>query len=240
MIAVSASREEYALAFARESQQVYPIIDAFEQASGFALDQRRLLDAARVLACPIKKSDPHWQHGRVLYAAAREYLSRRTDVVVVSILDIGTAKGFSALCLFWALQDAGSDGWVTSVDVIDPASRERRNTAAEVDGLLTLQETLAPWSEARYITFLKSTGIEWLEAHPERVHIAFVDGKHSGSVVRREGKLLAARQQPGDLAIFDDVHIGDVSAAVTSLHNEYHLTYLQPLPNRAYAVGVRR
>lgn len=238
MISVAASREEYALAFARESQRTYPIIDAFEQSSGFALDQRRLLEAARVLACPIKRSEPHWQHGRVLYAAAREYLSRGTEPV--AILDIGSAKGFSALCLFWALREAGRDGWVTSVDVIDPQARERRNTVAEVDGLKTLAETLEPWPEAQSIAFLQSTGIDWLQAHPERVHIAFVDGKHTADVVRREGKLLTSRQQSGDLAIFDDVHIGDVSAAVTSLHHEYRLTYLQPLPNRAYAVGVRR
>jgi hypothetical protein len=58
--------------------------------------------------------------------------------------------------------------------------------------------------------------------------------------VRQEGVLLAQRQQTGDLCIFDDVHIGDVSAAVTSLHNEYKLEYLQVLPKRAYAIGVRR
>ncbi len=47
-------------------------------------------------------------------------------------------------------------------------------------------------------------------------------------------------QQPGDLAIFDDVHIPDVSVAVNTLHEFYRLEYLEVLPNRHYAIGVRR
>jgi hypothetical protein len=241
--------DTYERIFDLERQQSYPMIDAFEARMGFAVDRDRLEEAARVLCCPYKAAPPNWQHGRVLYAAARKYLAALDISVLrtpVRTLDIGTAKGYSALCVLWAFGDGVEDGitdYVSehfSVDVMPPDHRLRRGTIAEVDGLKTLAEILEPWPEAQRITFVESTGIDWLKAHPERIHIAFVDGKHRGDVVRQEGVLLAQRQQTGDLCIFDDVHIGDVSAAVTSLHNEYKLEYLQVLPKRAYAIGVRR
>lgn len=245
--------DEYQRIFDLERQNEYPCIDEFEQRMGFAIERERLERIARVLSCPMKAAAPNWQHGRVLYAAARNYaenLRRFSDAVKrlrkgelddkFRTLDIGTAKSFSALCVRLAVEDSGMECESFSVDVLPPSARVRRNTVAEVDGLKTLAEILEPFPEAQRIQFVESTGIDWLQNHPERIHIAFVDGKHSGSVVRREGVLISQRQQPGDLCIFDDVHIGDVSAAVTSLHNEYKLEYIQPLPKRAYAVGIRR
>lgn len=235
--------EDYERAFEKERQQEYPVIDAFEHRMGFAIDRDRLEAAARVLSCPIKAAAPNWQHGRVLYSATCKYLAD-SDADRVRTVDVGTAKGFSALCVRLAIEDTLSvfarECESFSVDVLPPSARVRRNTVAEVNGLKTLAEILAPFPEAQRITFVESTGIDWLQKHPERIHVAFVDGKHLGSVVRREGALIAKRQEPGDLCIFDDVHIGEVSAAVTSLHNEYKLEYLQPLPKRAYAVGIRR
>lgn len=233
---------EYQAAFDAERVKEYPVVDAFEQRMGFALDRARLEDAARVLACPLKKSPPNWQHGRVLYAAARKRIAGMSPGGL-SILDIGTAKGFSALCLQWAVNDmAGAQcgGVVTSVDVLDPLARVRRNTVAEVDGEVTLAETLAPWPEAQAITFRQSTGIEWLKAHKQQFEVAFVDGKHTGVVVAEEGRLLADRQEEGDLCVFDDLHLPEIEKAVISLSDLYALETLRILPNRAYAIGVRR
>ncbi len=230
---------DYREAFEKERLRTYPVIDAIEARCGYALDRDRLEQAAAVLACPVKANPPSWQHGRVLYAVTRQYLSQDPATFRL-LLDIGTAKGFSALCLQWAVDDAHARGQVVSVDVIDPTERRPRNTIAECDGYLTLAETLRPWPEAMDISFVCSTGVDWLNAHKERIHVAFIDGKHNGHVVRREGVLLTARQQTGDLAIFDDVHIPDVSVAVNSLHHDYRLEYIELLPNRHYAIGVRK
>jgi predicted O-methyltransferase YrrM len=229
--------EDYRLVFAKERQNVYPVVDAFEQKCGYWLDKGKVEMAAKVLACPIKKNPPNWQHGRVLYAAARAYLSHDAGI---SVLDIGTAKGFSALCLQWALEDSESIGLVTSVDIIDPTARVVRNTIAEVDGPVTLAETLAPWPEASQIRFVQSEGLDWLRNHPERIHIAFVDGSHHAETVWKEGLYLADRQEPGDLAIFDDIDRVDITAAVASLKHKYRFEYLEVLPNRHYAIGVRQ
>lgn len=227
----------YELAFNSERMNEYPPVDEFEERMCYALERSRLENAARVLACPLKKNPPNWVHGRVLYSLARNYLQGQIDV---SILDIGSAKGFSALCLLWALRDSDILGSVTSVDVIDPEARVRRNTVAELDGYKTLAETLAPWPESRAITFKKRTGAEELADSRARIHICFIDGKHDGKVVATEGYLLSQRQVVGDLVMFDDVHIPDVWEAVRTLRTKYELERLQILPNRAYAIGVRR
>lgn len=232
---------DYDRVFEAERAREYPVVDAFEARMGFAVDRQRLEQAARVLACPVKNNPPNWQHGRVLYAAARKRIAGMSPGGL-TILDIGTAKGFSALCLQWAVNDeAGAlvGGAVTSTDVIDPDARVRRNTVAEVDGLLTLRETLASWPEAQGIRFLHGTGIDALE-QMGNIEVAFVDGKHTGAVVAQECRLLAEHQEPGAVAIFDDVHLEDVGRAVKGLSAIYALETLALLPNRAYAVGVRR
>jgi predicted O-methyltransferase YrrM len=231
--------ETYQRIFEEERAQTYPMVDALEQRLGYAIKSERLLDLARVLSCPFKAAAPNWQHGRVLYAVTREYLHRSEDDAF-NIFEVGTAKGFASMCLLTALMDAEATGWVTSVDVMPPDERVRRNTVAEVTGLKTLHETLEPWPEAKGIAFIESTGIEWLTKHPERVHVAFVDGKHSGTVVRKEGLLLADRQESGDVVVFDDVHIPDVGAAVESLKRSYDIERLQVLPKRAYAIARRK
>lgn len=244
--ATTPAADDYFTAFYRETQEKYPILDAFEQGLGYAIPEIKIQTAAMILACPVKVNPPNWQHGRVLYAVAREYL-KRSPSRDLRMLDIGTAKGFSALCLALALEHAVAAhehppaGDIYSVDVIDPAARVRRNTVAEVYGLKTLDEILEPWEpHLRRVHFSQSTGIEWLERHPERVGVAFVDGKHDGHTVIREGRLLAARQEPGDMVVFDDVHIPSVSQAVHGLEGDYRVTVIQLLRNRHYAVATRR
>lgn len=156
------TRSDYDVAFEAELGEVYPVVDALELRHGYGLVRDRLDAAARVLACPVKTNPPNWQHGRVIYAVTRAYLEGATHDV--TLVDVGTAKGFSALCLLWAMQDAGCRGRVISVDVIDPMARVRRNTVAEVDGYRTLAETLAPWPESQAIEFRQQTGVDLLES----------------------------------------------------------------------------
>lgn len=231
--------EAYAAAFERERIQTYPMVDAFEKRMGYALDSEKLLRAARVLACPVKKSPPNWQHGRVIYAATLEYLIRTDRDEHHILLDVGTAKGFSALCLYWALWDSDRLGNVHSVDVIDPESSERRNTIAEADGPLSLYGVLEQWPEHAQIDFYRSTGQKFIMEHPYRFHVAFIDGKHSYEAVSWESALLAERQQSGDLVMFDDVQIAGVSKALKE-QRSYELEYLEILPNRKYAIGRRK
>lgn len=239
---MTATALDYQCIFDLERTHQYPLIDKFEERMGYAIDRAKLEQAARVLACPVKRNPPNWQHGRVLYASARRYIDDAAVVGELAFLDIGTAKGFSALCLRWAQIEARAATLanVVSVDVIDPMGRVPRNTIADVDGPKTLAETLAPWPEAQSIRFVQSTGIAWLEAHPDRLHVVFVDGKHTADAVATEAALIRARQVAGDLCIFDDVHLPEIAKVVNGLASYYTLERIDVLPTRAYMVGVRR
>jgi predicted O-methyltransferase YrrM len=235
--AVGADLDRYREAFSKESARRYPIVDAFETEHDYAIATDRLLDAARILACPVKVNAPCWQHGRLLYTALRSYVS--AGVGPFNVLDIGTAKGFSALMMRWALDDAGVDGAVTTLDVLDPKARVRRNSVIELNGYKTLSEFLTPYDGGYRITCRQSTGIDYLLKHGDRIHFAFVDGKHTGEVVAQESRLLSKVQQAGDVIVFDDVHLADVRAAVETVSDRYALRYLEVLPHRAYGIGVR-
>lgn len=232
----------YDAAFERERQNRYPAVDAFEARMGAMVDRDALEAAARVLACPLKVHAPCWQHGRVIYAAARSALRDAIyagkSAQPVNLVDVGTAKGFSALVLVWALRDAGIQGRVVSLDVIDPAARVRRNTVAEVGGHRTLPEILAPWREAETIEFVQSDAATWLMAHPMRVHLAVLDGKHTYQAVYAEQRLLARFQQPGDVIVYDDLQIPGVSEAIRALRG-YAIERVAALPERVYAIARR-
>ena len=242
------TREAYDRAFDTERARAYPAVDALEKEFGYAIDRARLEGAARVLACPVKPNPPCWQHGRVLYALVRKYLAGRPteapDVRMLptyQFLDIGTAKGFSALVMVWAVRDSGVPRVrISSCDVLDPAVSGFRNSVTDIgsDGL-TLADYLAPWPEAQTVGFWGMKATEWLQRHGGRIHFAFVDGKHSTEAVAEEARLLSERQQPGDIVLFDDLQMIAVRKGVAKLTG-YDMRILQASHERGYMLAVKR
>ena len=232
---------QYEFAFNTERQKTYPNIDMIEARMGYAINETLLLEMAQVLACPVKVNPPNWQHGRVLYSVARSFFARAPKNSY-NVLDIGTAKGFSALCLRVAACDAGAEAKITSLDVIDPEARIKRNTVAECDGLKTLRETIGPmlWGiHGKKIKFEFAKSVNWLMMHPDRLHFVFVDGKHQYQTVSQEIELLSLRQDSGDLIIFDDVQIDGVARAISEAV-DYDIEYLEAKEDRKYAIATRR
>lgn len=223
--------EQYAAAFERERRNEYPVIDAFEKRMGFAVDRERLEAAARVLACPVKKNPPNWCHGRIIYALGRSYLAR--DDGEQHWLDIGSAKGFSSVCMAWALRDAGHNGDVWTFDVIDPNSREPRNS---VEDGKTLEEFIAPFRPKGFFIRMRMAG---QELPPARINFAFIDGSHQYSGVKSDISIVTPRQQPGDIILFDDLQKPDVARAVSEMQG-YDLEYITLLPERMYAIAVKQ
>lgn len=241
----TATREEYDAAFERERAVSYPVIDAFEQRLGYCVGVARLEEAARVLCCPVKRNPPCWQHGRVLYALARDYL-RGAGEQDFSFLDIGTAKGFSATVLAWAFQERKPCGFgrsrIVSLDITDPDARVARNTVAEIDSLKTVPELVAPFMPVgANVTFLGTSSLDYLDGLPPeaRIHFAFVDGKHDWAHVSKEQQEIAERQKPGDVIVFDDLQFLGVAKAVSRLRG-YAVRPIKALPDRVYAVARKQ
>lgn len=238
-----ATREEYETAFRTEAANVYPNITEFEKRCGRAIHPDVINGMAKILACPVKANPPNWQHGRVLYAEARRYLMADGHISkVFCFVDIGTAKGFSALCMAHAINDAGVVGKVLTYDVIDPHSREPRN--APTDTLPEIPdafELVAQFRPQRVPIFLFGANERPTTEH--RINFAFIDGKHSYESVKNDMGAMSIRQQRGDVIVFDDLQIEGVARAVAELSmiglGRYEIEALEAHPGRRYAIARR-
>jgi len=226
------TREQYDAAFERERRNVYPVINEFEARLGFAVGRERLEAAARVLACPVKKNPPNWMHGRVIYALGRKYLTENASGT--AWLDIGSAKSFSACVMSWAIDDAGRDGIIQSIDIIDPNSREPRNS---VEDGKTIDEFAAPFRAAGVPIVFEIAGQHRADSY--RIGFAFIDGSHTYDGVKSDISVVTPRQQSGDIILFDDVNKEQVNLAVREMAG-YDIEYLRLLPQRAYAIATKK
>lgn len=247
---MSPTAHDYEAAFARECCFEYPYMEIWEEEVGYAIDRGRLEMMARVCACPIKRNPPNWQHGRAVYALARkriETLPAPQPSRLHTFLDVGTAKGFSALCLLWAIHDANRpDISVVTVDVIDPGSTAPRNSIRDLDGPCDLMGYMGPFMpqlDGMMMAALCSTGVDFLQQMVERrepIPFAFVDGKHSEDQVAIEARLLSQVQERGDMILFDDLQMIPVRRAVGRVEAlGYRLELIKPCKERTYGWATK-
>jgi len=234
-------RKAYDDAFARARAIEYPELDRFEKLAGYAVDRERLEQAARVLQCPIKVNAPNWQHGRVLYTLARQYIAWAAAPTV--FLDIGTAKGFSAVVMSWAIADADvCDHRIVSLDVVEPDTFVRRNSVVECEKLQTVQQYVLPFvaPDVR-IEFLGGGSGRWFAVTPPDVHVgfAFIDGKHTFQSVALEALQIERRQVRGDVMVFDDMQIDEVARGAMQLRGYRREGIHLPSARRSYCVAVK-
>ena len=236
------SEEKYHEAFLKECRSSYPEVQAFEDRCGFAVNVDKLQSAARVLACPLKVNPPSWAHGRVIYSAVRKLLA--IDASAGVFLDIGTAKGFSAVAAGWAIEDSKASHTVLSVDIVDPTLKVSRNSVIEThNALFTVAEFVAPFRSSSVAMKFFGGGsmplIQHLQDSQQRVRFAFVDGKHTYEAVVAEIGHLKDLQRSGDVTVLDDLQIAPVAQAASKLRG-YDVTMLSAGPLRRYAVAVRQ
>lgn len=229
----------YAAAFEAERAQGYPVMDALEAHFGYGLDRRRMEAAARVLACPLKKNPPNWQHGRLIYAVGRHYLSQGNRWREPQTwVDIGTAKGFSACVMSWVFEDTSVPGDIFSYDIINPYSREPRNS---VEDGKTVREFIEPFAAPGVFMSFHSAEAKRALSPQMRINFAFIDGSHTYDGVRADIELVSSRQRSGDVILFDDMQIPGVRRAVFEAWAErYAIEEIELLPKRRYAIAVRQ
>jgi predicted O-methyltransferase YrrM len=233
-------REQFEQAFERARAIEYPEIDKFEKLVGYAVSRERLEEAARVLQCPIKANAPNWQHGRVLYALARQYIAwQKTPTTFV---DIGTAKGFSACVLTWAIADAGAQHRVVSLDIVDPEAFVPRNSIVETETLKTVAQFVEPFvAPGVSVEFHGGGAARWLikQGRNEHLGFAFVDGKHTFQAVTFEAIELQKHQRKGDVIVFDDAQIGEVHDATMQLRSYRRESLFLSSTRRGYCVAIK-
>ena len=145
----------------KEQKNTYSIqdLEKLEEKNGFIIDKDWLNALAFQTQIVVKKSKLNYAHGRVLYTVLSSYLATlKQDNRNINIIETGTARGFSALCMAKALNDSNFEGTICTVDVLPHHNKIFWNCAADhLKGKQTRQELLSDWAELvdRYIIFIQ-------------------------------------------------------------------------------------
>ncbi len=184
-------------------------VDNLEKKTGYSINRHWLKSLALQTQVVIKKSELNYAHGRVLYSVLRGYVGTlNDDIKNVYLLETGTARGFSAVCMAKALADSNIEGSILTLDVLPHTKKMFWNCASDhIKGEQTRRSLLNNWLDLvdRYIIFIQGHTRQILPkiALP-RINFAFLDGAHTHKDVLYEFNLISKYQKKGDIIILDD------------------------------------
>lgn len=175
--------------------------------SEFPSDQQFIADIAYHLQNVIKQSTNSFLHGHLLSSYLRRYLAS-SDASHLNILDIGTARGFSALCMAHCLSTEQYPGKVFTLDILPNRTPMLWNGPTDIShGEIDRLQLLSPWKDLvdQYLVFLASPSYHALKILDLPViHFAYIDGSHYFSDVRIEIDYVVSRFDQRSVLIFDD------------------------------------
>ena len=99
----------------------------------------------------------------------------------IDILETGTARGFSSVCMSKAIVDSNSDGKIHTIDILPNNKKIYWNCISDIDGKKTRTELLKNWAiYVDKINFHTGNSINVLKKLDlKRVNFAFLDGSHN-------------------------------------------------------------
>ena len=233
---------------AEVAAKTYPEIDKFEAETGHAIPNEWLHKLALHTQVVVKKSPLCYAHGRVLYSALSRYLEKLSKSEQVNILETGTARGFSSLCMARALSDMNRVGKVVTFDTLPHRTPIYWNCIDDLEGKKSRQELLEPWSDLvqKYLIFVQGDTRNTLpRVNIDRVHFAFLDGAHTRADVLQEFDNIVAQQKSGDVVLFDDytpTQYPGLVAAVDEICRKFNYVpeKLSAHSGRGYVVATRQ
>tara|TARA_Y100000817_G_scaffold200399_1_gene156826 strand:- start:687 stop:1517 length:831 start_codon:yes stop_codon:yes gene_type:complete len=157
-----------------------------------------------------KVSKMLYLHGFVLYAALRKYIKDNPNIQHINIVETGTARGFSALCMAKALDDCNKSGTVYTIDILPNNVSMYWNCICDFDGRNTRPGLLKPWKSIvdKYIVFKTGDTKKLLQSLKlDRIHFSFLDARHNYPYLSYEMNWVKKYQQKGDIIICDDYTI---------------------------------
>lgn len=202
-----ASSSEYMEIYRSAIAERYPTISNFEDTLGYAIDEEWINDLALHTQIVKKKTGICFVHGRILYTTLRSYLEGCDRKKRIVVLETGTARGFSALCMAKALDDSSQCGLIHTLDVLPHHKPMYWNCIDDRDGPRTRGELLLKWRDLtdNYILFHQADTKSNLDKiQYERINFAFLDGSHTFEDVIWEVERIEPKQRPGDIIVIDD------------------------------------
>ena len=162
------------------------------------------------------------EHGLLLYKLTASLAERGHPPVV---LDVGTARGFSAIAMARAMMDAGLSGRVYTVDVVghhEPvgwhsAKHDLGDPLAGVE--MARSEIWDRWfpDEAAWVSLITGRSTDVLDGWRHGpIGLAFLDGSHAYEDVKGELAALDPLMAEHGTIVLDDYHPGVAAVRVRS------------------------
>ena len=161
----------------------------------------------------LKNTKNSYIHGYVLYIYLAEYIdnylnNEGSKCDSLNIVDIGTARGFSSLCLAKVLNNKNINGKIFTFDILPNRSTFFWNAYTDISkGPLSRIDLLNPWKELvnKYLIFFGTATFNSLKVVDiPNINFAFVDGSHFFKDVMWEIDYLIKRLNKKSIIIFDD------------------------------------
>ena len=242
-----ANKEDYILLYKEALKVNDKEVKDFESEYGFSLNTNWWSDLALHTQVVIKPEKLNFFHGRLLYTVLSRYISNlQGRYNHLSILETGTARGFSAICMAKALIDNKCPGFITTIDAVPHNKPIYWNCIDDLEGPRSRSTLLKKWSlELQKIIFLQGwTNSVIPKLGLERVNFAFLDAQHTKESVLSEFLYVFERQLIGDIIVFDDVTeniFPGVCDAVREIEENfpYKVHRLQFSDQRGYAIATK-
>jgi hypothetical protein len=187
---IQASKEKYIDLWQTAKSETFPVVDQFEKTCGFSIDANFFHELALHTQVVLKKSKINYQHGRILYATLRKYIEDH-KIDPINIIETGTARGFSTLCLAKALFDSNIGGKILTYDVLPHNRKMYWNCIDDHEGKKTRTELLKNYSDLceKFIVFHQGNSIiELSKISMTGIGFAFLDAGHDKYHVTNELK----------------------------------------------------
>ena len=227
----------------------YKEVDLFEEKCNFKINSKWFNQLCLITQTCIKNTPLNFNHGRILYSLISKYIHDqiKSDNKNLTILETGTARGFSALCLSKAINDQNIKGKIITIDCIPHDKKMFWNCISDFEGKKTRADLLSRWElELNNIIFLQGWTIDTLgKIGLRRINFAFLDAQHTKESVIKEFKFIYNRQISGDIIFFDDV-TPNIFPGVCDAVKEIELNYPYKIERlrsdkfRGYAIATRK
>ena len=185
------------------------------------IDREFILNLAFITQIMVKKSEISIDHGKILYAIVDRYCEKN-EGKNITIVETGTAKGFSSICMAKALSENKCFGKIYTFDLIEHNNKYRWNNICDLDDLVSREEMLKDWKYLidEFIVFISGfSHINLKNIHFGRINFAFIDGSHYGHDIDYEFNYISNFQHKGDQILFDDFD-NDTYKSLTNKINE--------------------
>ena len=221
------------------------VASQIEAETGFAIDASFFHHLAKYTQIVKKKSAINYSHGRVLYSLLRQHIAER-GMSHLNVIETGTARGFSALCMAKAFEDAGVTGTVISIDLTSHHRQQIWNSIDDHEGPKSRREIVSRWPDlVKNIIFLQGSSSLLLDrVGVSSFDFAFLDAQHIRSAVLNEFNAVQKLQTKGDKIVFDDVTpslFPGVCEAVNKVEADgnYHIRRIMSSQDRGYAIATK-